>query len=45
MTNLEIIIYALLWFSFGLVAQFGQAYVEYKQKVPAIIPFRGRAAG
>jgi len=29
----------------SLVAQFGQAYIEYKQKVPAIIPFRGRAAG
>jgi len=28
----------------SLVTQFGQAYVEYKQKVPAIIPFRGRVA-
>ena len=27
----------------GLVAQFGQAYVEYKQKVPAVFPFKGRA--
>ncbi len=27
----------------GLVTQYGQAYVDYKQKVPAIIPFKGRA--
>ena len=27
----------------GLVAQFGQAYVEYKQKVPAVVPYKGRA--
>ena len=27
----------------GLVAQYGRAYEEYKQKVPAIIPFKGRA--
>jgi protein-S-isoprenylcysteine O-methyltransferase Ste14 len=29
----------------GLVAQYGRAYEEYKQKVPAIIPFKGRASG
>ncbi len=29
----------------SLITQFGQAYVKYKQKVPAIFPFRGRAAG
>ncbi len=29
----------------GLVAQYGRAYEEYKQKVPAIIPFKGRATG
>ena len=29
----------------SLVTQFGQAYVEYKQKVPAIFPFKGRATG
>jgi len=29
----------------SLVAQFGQAYVDYKQKVPAIFPFKGRATG
>lgn len=27
----------------GLVAQYGRAYEEYKQNVPAIIPFKGRA--
>ncbi len=27
----------------SLVTQYGRAYVEYKQKVPAIFPFRGRA--
>jgi protein-S-isoprenylcysteine O-methyltransferase Ste14 len=27
----------------SLVNQFGSAYVEYKAKVPAIIPFKGRA--
>jgi len=27
----------------SLVAQYGRAYVEYKEKVPAIIPFKGRA--
>ena len=27
----------------SLVSQFGGAYVEYKAKVPAIIPFKGRA--
>lgn len=27
----------------SLINQYGRAYVEYKQKVPAIIPFKGRA--
>jgi protein-S-isoprenylcysteine O-methyltransferase Ste14 len=27
----------------GLIAQYGRAYEEYKQNVPAIIPFKGRA--
>jgi len=27
----------------SLVSQYGRAYVEYKEKVPAIIPFKGRA--
>jgi len=27
----------------GLVAQYGRAYEEYKQNVPAIIPYKGRA--
>ena len=27
----------------GLVAQYGRSYIEYKQKVPAIFPFKGRA--
>jgi protein-S-isoprenylcysteine O-methyltransferase Ste14 len=27
----------------SLVNQYGHAYIEYKQKVPAIIPFKGRA--
>jgi len=27
----------------SLVKQYGRAYVEYKEKVPAIFPFRGRA--
>ena len=26
-----------------LVTQYGQSYVEYRQKVPAIFPYRGRA--
>jgi protein-S-isoprenylcysteine O-methyltransferase Ste14 len=29
----------------SLVNQYGRAYVEYKQKVPAIIPFKGRVIG
>jgi protein-S-isoprenylcysteine O-methyltransferase Ste14 len=27
----------------SLVTQYGRAYVEYKEKVPAILPFKGRA--
>jgi protein-S-isoprenylcysteine O-methyltransferase Ste14 len=27
----------------SLVSQYGRAYIEYKEKVPAILPFRGRA--
>ncbi len=27
----------------SLTAQYGRAYLEYKEKVPAIIPFKGRA--
>jgi protein-S-isoprenylcysteine O-methyltransferase Ste14 len=27
----------------SLVHQYGRAYIEYKEKVPAVIPFRGRA--
>jgi protein-S-isoprenylcysteine O-methyltransferase Ste14 len=27
----------------SLVNQYGRAYIEYKEKVPAILPFRGRA--
>jgi len=26
-----------------LIAQYGQSYIEYRQKVPSILPFRGRA--
>jgi protein-S-isoprenylcysteine O-methyltransferase Ste14 len=29
----------------SLVSQYGRAYVEYKEKVPAIIPFKGRVIG
>jgi protein-S-isoprenylcysteine O-methyltransferase Ste14 len=29
----------------SLVKQYGRAYVEYKEKVPAVIPFKGRAIG
>ena len=29
----------------GLIAQYGQSYIEYKQKVPAIFPFKGRVTG
>ena len=27
----------------NLVKQYGRAYVEYKEKVPAVLPYRGRA--
>ena len=27
----------------SLIAQYGRAYAEYKEKVPAILPFKGRA--
>lgn len=32
------------WFEeHKLIAQYGQSYVEYRARVPAVIPFRGRA--